>query len=495
MKHELFHDDFVPVNVNIDDLVNTLEHDHAGFIKTFLYEQDGIEEGVPDFHKWISALMNSTTYTKICIAIPRAHAKTTIAKLTAIHHFIYSKTRFLVYLSNTSTIAAAAVKDIADFIRTPLCEQIYGPAVFTQAEEAKGNYTFHWRGKLIVMRALGAGQQIRGMNVNNQRPDLAIVDDLENAQEGEKSKLGYTKLKEWFYGTFMPAMDKRRNKIIQIGNLVSTKSILRDHLKSSLWKSVCLGVLTSDGEPLWPQQWDLASLRLNLINYMQEGQLHIWLAEMMNMPVTEANSLLANGKLKLADVVNPYDDDVLMRCITVDPAISENLRHADSAAITVHGYHRDGYWFAMERDSMKGANPYQLYNSIMRLAIKWRVGVIGIESVAYQKSLIHIAEHENARAGYKGFQFVELKAGKASKTSRILTWVGMLNRGLYRLTMNDFDMIQQISDYDIESKSNKDDEIDCTSYIVYMVDNYLTQIANITSPIGDTQDAVSTVHY
>lgn len=495
MMHEPLPSDFVPISTDPDKLVEILRYDHAAFILLFLFDQDQIELGVPDFHKWVMALMNSTSHTRICIAIPRDHAKTTLAKLTAIHHFIYGRTRFLAYLSSTNALAAQAVRDIADFIRTPACEQVYGPAVFTQSEEAKGNYTFHWRGKVIIMRAYGAGQKIRGVNVNNQRPDLAIVDDLESAEEGEGTKLGYEKLKKWFYGTFMKALDKRANKIIQIGNFVSSKSILRDHLRSSLWKSVCMGVITPDGKPLWPQRWTVAALRLDLLNYMAEGQMHVWMSEMMNMPITEATALLASGKLQLAENLQPGDPRIMMLCITVDPAISESMTHADNAAITVQAYHQDGYWFPAERDSMRGANPYALFDRIMELAIKWRVRVIGIEAIAFQRAMLHIAEHECAVRGYVGFQFVQLMSGKMSKTSRILTWVGMLNKGSYRLSMQDLDLVQQIADYDVTSQRNKDDEIDSAAYIVYMIQHYLLQIASIVSPVAAaSEDARSTVH-
>lgn len=494
MIQEPLPSDFLPISTDIDDLIKVMHYDHSQFILLFLYDQDQIELGVPDFHKWIMSLMNSSAYNRVCIAIPRDHAKTTIAKITAVHHFIYTRARFLAYVSNTNKVAAQSVKDIADFIRSPLCEQIYGKAVFTKTEDAKGNYDLYWRGKNIIMRAFGAGQQIRGTNVNNQRPDLAIVDDLESAEEGEKSKLGYSKLKKWFYGTFMKSMDKRWNKIIQIGNLVSNKSILQDHLKSATWKSVCLGVITQDGKPLWPQRWTIEALRLSLIEDMDQGQLHVWLAEMMNMPATEASALLDNGNIRLGEVLQPTSPEILMRCITVDPAISENITYADNAAITVHGFHSDGYWVPLEKDSLMGANPYKLYNRIMELAVKWRVRVIGIEAVAYQKALIHIAEHENARNGYVGFQFVELLSGKMSKTARIMLWVGMLNEGSYRLTMNDMDLIEEITNYDIESKNNSDDGIDSAAYIVYMIKHYLVQIAAIVSPV-EKPNPQSTVHH
>ena len=486
--------DFQQVAVGTDELRTVLQYSYSAFIKLFLYDQEGIEKGVPDFHEWVMSLMNSSAYEAIAIAIPRDHAKTTLAKLTAVHHFIYTAHRFLIYVSNTSTIAVNAVRDIANFIRSPLCKSVYGEAVFTEAKEAVGNYTLHWCNKIIIIRALGAGQQVRGMNVDNQRPDLAIVDDLESAEEGESNKLGYEPLKKWFYGTFAKAMDRRKSKIIQIGNLVSTKSILNDHLKSPYWKSVCMAVITEDGHTLWPARWTITQLRMELLRYIQEGQLYTWLAEMMNMPTTQANKILDPNNLAITVPADPGDESLILRCITVDPAITDNMGHAHAAVVCVHVFN-GAYWQLAEKRSQYGATVYDLYNTIMELALRWKVRVVGVESVAFQTALIHVCEHEAASAGYRHMEFVPVKTYQKAKSDRILAWVAMIKRGMYRFSINDYDLLQQIQEYDLNSKKNKDDEIDCCAYVVQMISLYLDRIADIMKPEEEQAVAhIPTVH-
>lgn len=478
-KQEPYQSEFVSVNVDTNSLVEALQYDHTSFILLFLHEQEGIEEGVPPFHDWLFGLMTSTTYKKTCIAIPRDHAKTTLAKIAAIHHFIYTKARFLVYVSNTSTIAVQAVRDIVNFIRSPASVSIYGTAIFSQQEEAHGNYMFKWRNRQYIIRALGAGQQIRGMNVDNQRPDLAIIDDLEKAEEGETSRFGYAGLKKWLYGSFLKAMDKRKSAVIQIGNLVSNKSILFDHLQSdSGWKSVCLSVITPEGKPLWPARWSIAELRADLMDYIRQGQLYIWLAEMMNMPSTAANQLIDTKQLVATPELTPDSPQSLLRCITVDPAISKNMAHANAAVIVVHVY-AGSYWQVGEKAVLYGVGPYELYNKILELALRWRVDVVGIEDTAYQTSLIYICDHENAVRKHKAFTAVPLKSGNKTKTERILTWINMLKRGMYRLTLSDFDIFEQINNYDLTRKHNDDDIIDACAYITQMIGVYLEQIVNL----------------
>jgi hypothetical protein len=470
--------EFSSVNVDIDDLVHLLQYDHEAFILLLLQDQEGIEKGVPDFHNWTMGYMCNPDYDKTCFAIPRDHAKTTLAKIAAIKLFIYSPFRFLVYLSNTSTISIQATRDIINFICAQHVMRIFGEPIFTQREEAKGNYMFSWRGRKYIIRSLGAGQQVRGMNVDNQRPDLAIIDDLESAEEDVTNKLGYKKLKTWLYGTFMKSLDRRRNKVIQIGNLVSNESILWDHLHSKEWKSIRLAAITNDNKPLWPARWTVEQLRIELLSYIKQGQMYVWLSEMMNMPMTSTNQLLDVEQLVMTSKVYPDSEGIKLRCITVDPAISENMAHANAAVIMCHTFN-GVYWQLADTNSLYGATPYELYDAIMDMAIRWKTRAIGIEDVGYQRALIHVAEHENAIRGYRGFKFLPLKAGKASKTTRILTWLGMIRRGLYRFTIDDYAIFEQINKYDVTSDANIDDEIDCGAYIIYMITHYLTIIADI----------------
>jgi hypothetical protein len=466
------------IDVNIDALIELLRYDYEAFILLMLHEQEGIEKGVPDFHILGFKYMSNEADTRVVIALPRDHAKTTLAKINAVHQFIYTSHRFLVYTSHTSTIAIQACRDIVNFIQAPQVVAIYGAPLFTQKEEAKGNYMFQWRARKYIIRSLGAGQQVRGMNVDNQRPSLSIIDDLESAEQDESNKIGYEGLKKWFYGTFMKAMDRRNNKIIQIGNLVSNKSILYDHLQSPTWRKLLLSCITPSGKPLWPARWTISELRLDLLDYIRQGQMYVWLAEMMNMPITEANKLIDARQMATTDQVYPDTPNLYIRCITVDPAISDQMEHANAAVVCVHVFNGE-YWQLAEKDSSYGASPYDLYNTIMKLCFKWHVKVVGIEDNGYQRSLIHVAEHEASIAGFKGFSFVPLKSGRKSKHARILTFVGMIKAGLYRFSIENFDIFTQMNNYDITSDKNKDDEIDCCAYLPQMVTSYLGLMTTI----------------
>src|SRR5699024_3863708 len=67
----------------------------------------------------------------------------------------------------------------------------------------------------------GAGQQIRGINYIGHRPDLIIVDDLEDA-EAVMNEDRRAKLKQWFFADLMNSVDRSRDdwKIVVIGTIL-----------------------------------------------------------------------------------------------------------------------------------------------------------------------------------------------------------------------------------------------------------------------------------
>lgn len=461
------------------ELRKLMKHDLVAFISFLLYDQDGIENGIPSFHVYGLQRMIDPNDPQVVIAWPRDHAKTTLMKIAILYLIFYTNFKFFVYLSNTNTVAADAVRDIADMLRRPEVQAIYGAAMFTQQEESKGNYTLDLEGKRVVLQAKGAGQQIRGTNKGNQRPDFLAIDDLESAQEGEENKLGYEGLKTWYYGTVKKALDKRRNKTVQIGNFVSNKTLLGDHLKSPHWTSIKLSAITKDGKSLWPAFWPLEKLKLDFLEYIEAGVMHTWLCEMLNMPLSSSSNIVDHSKVKFMDDVSPVDERILLKCITVDPAISENIKYADSAVICCHVY-LNNYWQLAEIKSFKGIGVFELHDEIMKVAAKWRVNVVGIEIGGYQDALRQVCELECARNNIHHMEFVKLVNNSKSKAVRVVAWASMLSKGLYRLAFSQVAVYEQLIEFDVHAKNNKDDEIDCAGFILQMVDKYLDKLANFS---------------
>jgi hypothetical protein len=456
------------VQLNTAQIKLALEHDAEFFIQFFL--EDELTFPVPQFHIDIFSLMIRQDIDAFVCAIPRDHAKTTLAKLACVWYFLFTDYRFIVYLSNTATIAIPAVNDVAAFMRTENFITVFGEPEWLVEQEGVGFYKFKLQGKLCILRAMGAGQQVRGINVDNQRPQLAIVDDLEDNDNIATEPL-FRKLKVWFYGPFKKCLDKFNNKIIHLGNMISLKSLLHEHCESKFWYSRRYGCLLANSKALWEDAWPIEKLKRDFAEYQSMGMADIWFAEMMNLPMAAGKGLIQADEITYKPAVMPGDQEFAF--ITIDLAISD-ATWAHETVIAVHGWVNE-HWQIVDIIGFKGIDPIALFHETMVMAARWNLRVIGIESVAYQASLQSVFPHLCLINHIPNMKFIPLPAVQR-KVQRLAPWAGMLKPGEWALTEGDFHCTQQLLNFDPTKKNNEDDYIDCCAHGPYVAQNFMYEI-------------------
>ena len=460
----------VPVQIDKEKIKLALQHDREFFIQFFLGTE--IDLPVPKFHPEIFSLMVDTTSDKFACAVPRDHAKTTLAKLTAVWYMLFSDFRFILYMSNTVTIAVPSVNDVIGFLECDNFRAVYGELVWHTRQDGKGIYKFNIGKKLVILRAHGAGMQVRGINIDNQRPQLLICDDIEDAVNIATPEL-FMKLKRWFYGPLKKAMDKFNHKIIHIGNLVENRCLIAEHCNSKYWSSRIYGCLLSNGESLWPDAWPIDKLKIDFMEYLEAGLADVWFAEMMNMPTAGGNGIIKAEEIYYQPPRIP--EDVEFGFITIDLAISEHT-WAHKTVVAVHGFISDaganGIWQSVDYSGYHGIDPINLFWEVIKFCKKWKIHTVGIEAVAYQAALLPVFEHECLRNGITGIEFVPLMA-TGRKAQRIITWASMVKAKEYALTHGDFTITQELLTFRPDKKENTDDHIDCHAYVPQMLNKFM----------------------
>lgn len=466
------------VQISIDEAKTALQYDAEFFIQFFLGEE--IHLPVPEFHKDIFAVMISLKIDRFACAIPRDHAKTTLAKLACVWYFMFSKYKFIVYLSNTSDVAVPSTNDIVNFLKSNNFENIFGACIFYTNQDGKGYYKFDLPeslgSKTCILRALGAGKQVRGINVDNTRPQLAIVDDLEDNDNIATPEL-FKKLKHWFYGPFLKCLDKFDNKIIWLGNMIAEQQLLNEICNSQFWHSRRYGCLLANGEALWADAWPIEKLQRDYAEYQEIGLADVWFAEMMNLPMTSGSGLIEAEDITYKPAISPRDYP--LGFLTVDLALSTE-RWAHKTTIGIHSWvdneEENPYWHFNIGMSERGIDTIALFWKIVEIAQEWGYLSIGIEDEGYQASLQHVYPHLCLIHNIEGLKFFPLKTYKRSKNARLKPWADMLKGGQYALTEGDFVVTQQLLHYNAQQKSNADDVIDCGAYGPQMIQEYYFEI-------------------
>ncbi|WFD12422.1 phage terminase large subunit [Tepidibacter hydrothermalis] len=191
----------------------------------------------PRFHRelddiWKKGVIKVKDGVKRAVAAPRGHAKSTnLTFKDTIHSVVYGYKHYILIISDSSDQADGFLGNIRDeFEDNKLIQEDFG--------EFKGPV---WKNSVLLtktdikLEALGAGKKVRGRKHKNWRPDLIVLDDIEN-DENVRTIEQRKKLANWFYKAVSKAGDDYTD-IIYIGTLLHYDSLLAKVLSNPAYKS------------------------------------------------------------------------------------------------------------------------------------------------------------------------------------------------------------------------------------------------------------------
>ena len=237
-----------------------------------------------DFHREVIGLAQwrpdprkGEVLTPVVVAAPRGFAKSTLFSFAfPLWQALFERRHFIIIGSETKTLAADHVASLAaELAENPRITYDFGQQL---AYAPKQPDIVLACGCRILGR--GAGQQMRGLKHRQHRPDLAVLDDIENDQ-GVRSPEQVKKVLNWVISTVYPALDPEGSLFI-IGTLLSKKSALATMLLSleppyPQWTRRLFRAIQDDGTSLWPAKHPLAILeatreRMGLAAFLKEKQ-------------------------------------------------------------------------------------------------------------------------------------------------------------------------------------------------------------------------------
>lgn len=479
-------DSVTAVSMTAREALLALETDAEYFLEFFLAEE--LTWPVPAFHVTAWHELTDVKLLRKALAMPRSHSKTTLAKLAVVWHFLFTPVRFSLYMSNTARFAKNACIDVLNYFDCANFRALFGSITIEKESETDGLWIFKLvmpdgRRKRCILRATGAGQQMRGLNIDNKRPEFAVVDDLEDYENTATPELR-NKLSTWFHGTFMKALNPQWNKVIFIGNMISATSILASLTKEESWNPTVFGALvkTDDDnlQPLWPDLWSVEALIDDFRFYKRQGLMHVWMAEMMNLPGQTEYGFSGES---INYQPTPVQDELEAAFVTIDPAFGLVSGKHDKSAIVAHGIDRHGLTHILAVESGHFTEP-EIYSVAKRMAQEWGANVWGIESIAAQRVLLTLFESYLFRDGlqHKIELVPVINGANTSKVGRIRAWVASMKGHppdippTYAIAETDMALTTRILEFDVTKKDQQDDELDACSMGLTMLSQYLETI-------------------
>lgn len=316
------------------------------------------------------------------VAAPRGHAKSTnLTFKGTMHSTLYGYKHYPIIISDSSEQAEGFLDNIrVEFEENTAILEDFGPLAGSV-----------WRSNVLVTKtnikieAIGSGKKIRGRKHRNWRPDLIILDDVEN-DENVRTPEQRKKLKDWFDKAVSKCGDDYTD-IVYIGTLLHYDSLLAKTLANPAYRSIKYKAVIrfSQADDLW-QQWE--TIFTDLSNDDREAdalaffQAHktamlggtqvLWeeklsYYDLMVMRVSEGEASFNSEEQN--EPINPDDclfmeewfeyyneaeinfrDPVFDFFGFIDPSLGKTKRSDFSAIVTLAKHRSSGYMYVVDAD-------------------------------------------------------------------------------------------------------------------------------------------------
>ena len=342
----------------------------------------------------------------LVIAFPREFGKSTyVWVFFPAWNILAGRYRYIVYIASSKERAIEQLRNLrAEISAHPLLKGLID-IEGDRADELE--YTDRATGRKCLIRAYGAGQNLRGIRYQEKRPDIVILDDIEDS-ESVQSETQRKKLWEWFHADVRPLSSTGR--LFVIGTVLHEDSLLNNLLNNppAGFKGLKYGIEDGEGKPTWEERFPREWIEERKKDYQAQGLIDVFYREYMNVAISPDTQIFKRSYFRY------YDSDTLnwkgwAVFTTVDLAISK-ADTSDYTAICTVAVSPQNHWFVLDIDYGR-YDPTETIDAIFRAVQKYKPLIVGIERVAYQQALEHFLIKEMPERGVF-FRVEPLKAEK-----------------------------------------------------------------------------------
>ncbi|SFM68081.1 phage terminase large subunit [Thermodesulforhabdus norvegica] len=461
------------------------KHDFAFFARTYFPHL--LEAPPSAFHRFFfERAQNIKAGDRILIAAPRGNAKTTLARVFLVWCIVSERIHFAILISDTIDQAKNSLEAIKiELEENPRLSKDFpdatGPGHTWQAEEIVTK-------NRIKIKIYGSGKRIRGANYRGYRPELIILDDLEN-DENVRTKEQRDKLQNWFERSilFLGPPDGSA-AYLYIGTILHYDSLMMRLKKRSdfefhkfkalislpkrmdLWErweriwredkeaarkfyETRREKMDSGAEVLWPEVQPLYDLMC-----YRAASPTTFSAEMQNEPLDEEQAVFKNFSFYVSQRTKN-----LVCYGAVDPALGK--RRGDFTAIIVVGREpKTGKIYVLEADIGR-YDPVKTIDRIIRLQRKYRCVGWGIEAVAFQELFKTILIEKSLEAGTP-VPAVGIK-NRTAKEIRIESLAPHIENGVILFDSRQTTLLDQLRFYPLADHDDGPDALEMAFRLAY----------------------------
>ena len=362
--------------------------------------------------KTLPEILQDPKSVNMATAAPRGEAKSTlVSQLFTLYCLVTQKKRYALIVMDSINQAYPMLESIKVELEFNQRLRIDFPEVAGQGRV--------WQATTILTKAnqkveiAGSGKKLRGLRHGAYRPDLVVLDDIEN-DEQVRSAEQRDKLHEWLKKTVLPlGVPGEKLDVVYIGTILHYDSVLNRTLSSKAWKTAKFKALKKmpDDMALW-DKWEDFFLNegeavADAFYYanqaaMDKGSEVSWAArplltlmkirardghatfdsEYQNDPLSSDDAMFANALTYWTELPGE-----LVYFGALDPSLGKAGASRDPSAILVGGYHREtGKLYVIEAQ-IKKRLPDLIIEDVIRMQKQYQCQRWFVETVQFQEFL------------------------------------------------------------------------------------------------------------
>lgn len=374
------------------------------FYTKYFFQGLAKQDSAP-FHIDVWNMLEDPQHRYVALKMFRGSAKTSVLRLFTSKRIAYGISRTIVFISASQ---AHAVKSILW-----LKGQVENNAIWAQmfGLEPGAKWTEDWieivntkLGITINVLAAGITGQTRGININDYRPDLIVVDDpCDEENTGTQEQLH--KVSERFFGalaqSLTPETENPDAKLVLLQTPLVANDLIDRACKVSAFASREYACFGADGKSTWPARYPQEVLLAEKEKYRELNQLPTWFREMEVTLVSAETSAFKPDWLGYWHAIEASARIPAFLAIDPVPPPSDkekanNFKRKDFEVLVVVGIWKGAY-YVLDLMRNQGHEPDWTVNAFFTLAKKWQILEAVVEGVAYQRTLKWIIEQEMQR--------------------------------------------------------------------------------------------------
>lgn len=469
-----------PVEVDLREIVRLGAVDSSLFYRTFFPGTCRLPS--PAMHREIDGVIDGTNRL-VNILMSRGWAKTSKLKMYAGKRIAYNLSRTILFVGASEKHTRRSIRWIRNQIdRNKLFAETFQLRAGTPWTDEEAQIIHGLDGNSIWITGVGVSSSSgRGINFDDHRPDLIILDDIMN-DENAATKEGREKIIDLVFGAFLESLAPRSEspfaKLVMLNTPQNFNDISQLAFKDEAFVSRRYGCWTpetedaalEDRKSAWEEHTSTEDLQKEYQQAAARNRLSIFIREKECKLTSPENSAFKAAWLRYFgkdEITIEPPLEQMWTILVIDPIpppseikLAKGIIDSDYEALTVLGKYQ-GKVFVLETAYSRGNDPNWTSSEFFRLVSKWRVRKALIESVVFSKTVAWYLREQMRKAGIYVLLDEFGRGDRRSKTQKILDGItGIASNGQLYFRRDQTEAISQFTNFSTIRKIGHDDVLE-----------------------------------